>query len=128
MDHCVGSETIQKTSTRVEMAGGRRYGEIEPWKAVGRIAYFLGIVALLAFVMNAVVTSGLRRDTNSEFGVWNQVMGGKVNAQVVITGSSRAALEYDPRIIESVTGRTSFNLGRNGNLSWYCTISMLSAL
>jgi hypothetical protein len=96
-----------------ETAAKRREVMPAPWKAV-RMACFFGVLVVLAFVVNAIITSGLRRETTSEFGAWNQVMEGKVNAQVVITGSSRAAVEYDPRIIESVTGRTSFNLGRNG--------------
>jgi hypothetical protein len=42
-------------------------------------------------------------------------MDGRVNAQIVVTGSSRALLQYDPRIIQAVTGRSAFNLGRNGS-------------
>jgi hypothetical protein len=42
-------------------------------------------------------------------------MQGKVNAQIVITGSSRALAHYDPRTIEAATGHTAFNLGRNGS-------------
>ncbi len=87
----------------------------EPWKAVGRIACFFGMIVILLFVMNAAVTTGLRRIKTSAYGVSNQLMDGKVNAQVVITGSSRATAHYDPRTIEAITGHTAFNLGRNGS-------------
>jgi hypothetical protein len=87
----------------------------QPWKAVRRIACFFGLLIVLVFLMNAVITSGLRRIKTSAFGASNQVMEGKVNAHIVITGSSRATAHYDPRAIEAITGRTAFNLGRNGS-------------
>ena len=42
-------------------------------------------------------------------------MQGRVNADVIISGSSRATYHYDPRVIESATGRTAFNIGRVGS-------------
>jgi len=100
-----------------EQAGGGEQISVaaEQWRVLRRIACFFGIIVVLVFAMNAVVTCGLRRIKTSAFGASNQIMEGKVNAQVVITGSSRALVQYDPRIIEAVTGRTAFNLGRNGS-------------
>ena len=66
------------------------------------------------FTTNALITSGLKRVKTSSYGAWNQVMQGRVNADVIISGSSRAAYHYDPRAIESVTSRTAFNIGRAG--------------
>ena len=83
--------------------------------AVTRIACFFGMIAALTFGLNAMITYGLRHMTTGEWGVSNRMMQGKVNAQVVITGSSRALSHYDPRIIQATTGRTAFNLGRNGS-------------
>jgi len=88
---------------------------LEPWKAVRRMACFFGMLIVLSFAMSTIITFGLRRIKTSAFGASNQVMDGKVNAQVVITGSSRALAHYDPRTIEAITGRTAFNLGRNGS-------------
>ena len=48
-------------------------------------------------------------------GAWNQVMQGRVNADIVISGSSRATYHYDPRVIESRTGQTTFNIGKVGS-------------
>ena len=87
----------------------------KPGKTVRRLVVFFCTIIALAFVMNAVITSGLRRLKTSAFGASNQIMEGKVNAQVVITGSSRALSHYDPRIIETIAGRTAYNLGRNGS-------------
>jgi hypothetical protein len=41
-------------------------------------------------------------------------MGGKVNAEIVISGSSRALTHYESEIIEKITGFSTFNIGRNG--------------
>lgn len=49
------------------------------------------------------------------YGVSNRLFAGDINADIVITGSSRAASHYDPRIIQQVTGHSAFNIGRNGS-------------
>ena len=84
-------------------------------RALGQIASFLGMLTILVFAMNAMITSGLRRVKTSQYGASNQIMQGKVNAQIVVTGSSRAASHYDPRIIQAAVGLNAFNLGRNGS-------------
>jgi hypothetical protein len=107
-------ESDERKPAAVETADPKPKGMLEPWRAVRRIACFFGLVVALIFVMNAMITSGLRRLKTSAFGASNQIMDGKVNAQIVISGSSRALAHYDPRTIEAITGRTAFNLGRNG--------------
>jgi hypothetical protein len=82
---------------------------------VWRLLCFFGIIAALSFVMDGMITIGLRRIDTSSYGAWNQAMQGKVGADVIISGSSRAAYHYDPRIIETVTGHSAFNLGRVGS-------------
>jgi hypothetical protein len=72
-------------------------------------------VLAVAFALDAAITTGLRGLKTSQYGVSNHVMQGRINTSIVITGSSRALSHYDPRIIEEVTGRTAFNLGRNGS-------------
>jgi hypothetical protein len=90
-------------------------GRLAPLAALWRLVCFFGLVIALVFVMNALVGSGLRRIKTSSYGAWNRAMQGKVNADVIISGSSRAAYDYDPRVIEAVTGVSAFNLGRNGS-------------
>ena len=83
--------------------------------ALLRLTCFFALIAVLACSANAIIGLGLRRLTTTHYGSWNAVMQGKVNADIVISGSSRAAYHYDPRIIEAVTGHRAFNLGRNGS-------------
>jgi hypothetical protein len=86
-----------------------------PGKAVRRLVCFFALLAFLALGTDALITGGLRRISTSTFGSWNEMMEGRVNAEVVITGSSRAEYHYDPRAIEAIAGHTAFNLGRNGS-------------
>ncbi len=84
-------------------------------KSLRRLACFFVLLVALFFVMNALIGAGLREVKTSSYGAWNQVMQGKVNADIVISGSSRAAYHFDPRVIEAVTDRTAFNIGRPGS-------------
>ena len=61
------------------------------------------------------VDAGLRRIETSHFGVFNRIVSGGINAEILITGSSRAFSHYDPRIIQQATGYTTFNIGVNGS-------------
>lgn len=85
------------------------------WTGITKIALFFVMLVVLCYALNAAITFGLRRIRTSAYGASNQVMLGKVNAQIVITGSSRALAHYDPRTIGAMTGRTAYNLGRNGS-------------
>ena len=42
-------------------------------------------------------------------------MKGGIDADILVSGSSRAVYHYDPRVIESYTGKKSFNIGRDGS-------------
>jgi hypothetical protein len=84
-------------------------------RGVGRIAGFFCLIVVLLYIVNGMINSGLRRIKTSQFGVSNKIVQGKINADIIITGSSRAISHYDPRIIEAITGCTAFNLGRNGS-------------
>lgn len=84
-------------------------------RGVGRLACFACLVLLLAIILNALIDSGLRRINTSSFGVSNRIVDGEINADIVISGSSRALTHYDPRIIEELMGLTAFNIGLNGS-------------
>ncbi len=88
---------------------------VQARKTVARLVGFFSLILVLAFGLNALITSGLRLIKTSTYGTWNEVMLGEVNADVIISGSSRAASHYDPRAIKAKTGYTAFNLGQNGS-------------
>ncbi len=84
------------------------------FRGLGRVIFFFALVIALAFALQAFFDAGLRRITTSKFGAFNKMVTGSVNADVVINGSSRALVHYDPRVIQEETGRSAYTLGMNG--------------
>ena len=85
------------------------------WPGLVRGASFAALLLTVAVALHAAITFGLRRIRTSDFGATNDLVAGRINAQVVISGSSRALVQYDPRLIHAATGLTTYNLGRNGS-------------
>ena len=85
------------------------------FRPVARILAFFVLFAVELWVVDRAITAGLRRIRTSDFGVSNRIMTGQVNADIIISGSSRALVHYDPRIIAAATGHTAFNIGVNGS-------------
>lgn len=86
-----------------------------PVRGVFRIIAFLSLFVGVLYATDWAVNTGLRNLNTSAFGVSNRVMTGQANAEIVISGSSRALTHYDSRVIQEITGRTTFNIGRNGS-------------
>ena len=84
-------------------------------KGVLKIAVFFLLVAVIALLLNTMINFGLRRIKVSKFGALNNIISGKVNADIIISGSSRALSHYDPRAIQSATGRSTYNIGMNAS-------------
>lgn len=80
-----------------------------------RVGAFFVFLVLTIFCVHHLIQFGMRRIETGEFGVTNRIVSGRVNAEIVISGSSRALNHYDPRIIQEITGFSSFNIGRNGS-------------
>ena len=117
--YAIAGESQRNLQEELEITEKRRAGvapgaQVKPWEAILRLICFFGIVILMAFLMNAAISSGLREIKTSSYGAWNELMQGKINADIIISGSSRATYHYDPRTIEAATGLTAFNIGRVG--------------
>lgn len=82
------------------------------WLRLGLRLVFLG---LLVSAAHQVITQSIRHAEVGQFGVWNRIVEGRINVQLLISGSSRALNHYDPRILQATTGRTAFNIGLNGS-------------
>jgi hypothetical protein len=80
-----------------------------------RLVVFFLVLGAAIFAVQALVSAGLRRITTSGFGVSNEIINGRVNAEIVISGSSRAVVHYDPQIIQQHTGLKAYNIGRDGS-------------
>jgi hypothetical protein len=83
--------------------------------AARRIAVFFIFLILTIFGFHHLIQFGMRRIETGSYGVTNRIVSGQINAEIIITGSSRALTHYDSRIIQNVTGRSTFNIGVNGS-------------
>jgi hypothetical protein len=85
------------------------------WAAgIMKLLAFFGLALALAFALDLSIKHGMRSVTTSELGALNQEMSGRVNSEIIVSGSSRALCSYDPQVIHDVTGKTVFNIGQNG--------------
>lgn len=84
-------------------------------RALVRLALFALFSALVAALVHTAIRHGLRRVDTGGFGATNRVVQGRAAADLIITGSSRALVHYDPRILSATTGLSALNLGRNGS-------------
>lgn len=76
-------------------------------------AVFLFLVT--AFILITVITDrGLRKTRYENFGEWNDIFGQKIHPDILIHGSSRAWVQYNTAIIDSVLSVDSYNMGMDG--------------
>lgn len=84
---------------------------------------FLAIVYLLELAINFTI----RRIRVGEYGVLNKIDGGEINADIIVSGSSRALKAVNPIIIQRETGLTCYSIASDGadlgvqlpKLKWY---------
>lgn len=81
-----------------------------------KFIWFIGIFLFLSVVIHNVLIWGLRNyNSGGSFDVWNQIVDGKAEADILISGSSRALVNFDCGAISAVTGKTCFNIGLDGS-------------
>lgn len=85
------------------------------------IKIFWKKIALLAIVPLAImygfayqVDKGLQQSHHRYYAEWNDLFLGKINADVLILGSSRAEYHISPKILDSMLHINSYNLGMSG--------------
>jgi hypothetical protein len=67
-----------------------------------------------SFILNIVVEQGLKKTRTGEFQIWNDIFSSRIDSDVIISGSSRAWVHIDPRILDSILHVNSYNLGIDG--------------
>jgi len=68
----------------------------------------------LCYGLQFMADRGLRKSNSNDFKNWTMIVQGEMNAELLITGSSRAMRMIDPRILEDETGLVTYNLGMEG--------------
>jgi len=73
------------------------------------ILAFLVIIPIYAITFFA--DKGLQKSNDSYYRSWNDIIAGKINADVLVMGNSHARVQVDPFILDSVLHTNSYNLG-----------------
>jgi hypothetical protein len=81
---------------------------------VKRFLWVLIPVLTIVIAISLMADAGYRRSRTDEFSVWNDIYDGKINADLLFIGGSRAFVEISPAIEDSILGTHSYNLGMNG--------------
>lgn len=80
-----------------------------------KVALFLLSFALPTLVIIGFITHeadrGFRTNGSWYTNEWKDIYGGKLDADILMLGSSRAWVHLNPRIFDSITGLNSYNLG-----------------
>ena len=81
---------------------------------ITKIAIFAVAAYLLALGLDAMISHGLANSAGHPHQAWREIRSGNYASDIVIMGTSRALEHYDPMVIDSITGLSSYNLGMGG--------------
>lgn len=76
---------------------------------------FTILCLIFAFALDTILSFRLRQNQNRMFANWNQIYNDTTNYDLVINGNSRAWVQYNPFIIDSILHINSYNLGIDGS-------------
>ncbi len=79
-----------------------------------KLTVFFTPLIILFFVAEYIITKGLHNSKYTEYKEWNPILDGKINADVIVLGTSRARSLVSTTILDSVLNINSFNLGIDG--------------
>lgn len=68
---------------------------------------------LLSYAVQLAADSGLKKMKNTLFSEWNAILKGTINADMVILGSSRGVVSYDPDLLSAASNKKVHNLSFN---------------
>lgn len=83
------------------------------------IVLFLIMVLGIAVIGDIIVSRGLRKTTIRPYAVWNDIHNGvNLDNDLVFVGASSCWAHYNPVVIDSILGISTYNLGIDGH-TWY---------
>ena len=83
--------------------------------ALKEMAAFVLLFLALAVGLHSYLIEGLKARTTGDFGDWNRIVSGRINADILVTGASRAQSGVDVLTLEYYLKKRCFNLALKGN-------------
>lgn len=77
------------------------------------ILFLLGFY-IIAFIIQSILVLSITNINVGEYGVLNKLVNGKINTDILISGSSRGLKGLNPKIISELTGKSCFNISTDG--------------
>lgn len=84
-------------------------------KFLYKICIFTILLFVFAFGLDLLLSWRLRTNQNRIYAAWNQIYNDTTNYDLVISGNSRAWVQYNPFILDSILNINCFNLGIDGS-------------
>lgn len=81
---------------------------------IKRTLFFFIVSFVLALIPDLIITYKVKHFAYNDYSVWDKILSGTMNNDLLIIGSSRAFHHYNPIIIDSILNTNSYNLGRDG--------------
>ena len=69
------------------------------------------VLSLSLYMLALMVDTGLKKSRNAYFASWNDLYSSKINADLLIMGSSRAEFQVSSKILDSTLSLNAYNLG-----------------
>lgn len=82
---------------------------------IRNIAIFGIVLLAILLIEDTLTTYAFHKKTTRKYGVWNDIIHSHIDANVLIMGNSRAWSQYSPRILDSVLGTYTYNIGIDGS-------------
>jgi hypothetical protein len=79
-----------------------------------KIIVFVVLLYIPLYIIEKIVDGGMHKYRNGEYGVWNDIYDGKINADLIIVGNSRAFVNISPMILDSALHQSAYDLGVDG--------------
>jgi lysophospholipase L1-like esterase len=79
-----------------------------------KVAVYAVVLIFILCILVLFTHEGLRRSEFGNLKEWREILNGDVNAELLIQGSSRAWVQFDTQLIDSLLGCDSYNLGMDG--------------
>lgn len=76
---------------------------------------FAAILWVFAIIADIYVSNNLRHNKDRKYAAWNGIYNDTTYYDLVINGSSRAWVQYDPHILDSILHLNTYNLGIDGS-------------
>src|SRR4051812_31298576 len=84
-------------------------------KFITKSLILTSILFVLAYLLQQLIDKGLSQSNfSTEYKEWDDITKSKINAEIIIQGSSKAWLQISPRIFEDEFKLSTYNLGMNG--------------